>query len=122
MLIQKENNNFCFFKIFAFILIIITFIIIYNKKSNENSDNSNSLDNPDHSDVPDDLDIAYIREINCIYSIDTANNTMIILGKEFSKNSNFDLIIDGEIVNFTKEYKFSIIGEHKITFGLLEYI
>ena len=116
----QEQTNSCLSKkkiiilvssiIVALTLIIIFLIIINIKKSNKKESDDSEPGSP------------YIGEINCVYYIEYIDDAINILGNEFLKNSNFDLLIDGKKMNFTKQYKFNTIGEHKITFGLLEDI
>ena len=85
--------------IISFILIII-FIFIPNNKNDEPIPIKPS-----------------IGEINCIYDIQT-EETILILGKEFEKKSEFDIYIDEKIIKYYKEYKFDSIGNHKIKINL----
>ena len=57
-----------------------------------------------------------IGEINCIYEIDTITKTTEILGKDFTKNSDFDILVDGKKVKYSKEIKFNSFGEQAVQF------
>ena len=52
-----------------------------------------------------------IGEINCIFDIQTTSENTKIFGTEFTKNSAFDIIIDGKKIDYKKEYKFESMGE-----------
>ena len=64
----------------------------------------------------------FIGQIRCVYYIDSISNNINILGKEFTKNSDFDIFIDDKKVDFLKENKFSSIGNHNINFNLYDDI
>ena len=87
------------------LLLIIIIIIIVNVSSDDDDNEKKPL--------------IKIGEINCIYDVQTAIQNTKILGNDF-KNAEINIIIDGEDIGYSKEYKFKTIGEHKVTFNLYE--
>ena len=67
----------------------------------------------------DDKQKEEIGEINCDYKIEDSSRKVNILGEEFDKGNNiFDIIINGEKIEFSKEYKFPNAGNNKIQFKM----
>ena len=63
-----------------------------------------------------------LGEIYCIYEVDTVNNPVPILGNDFKKNSKIDIYVNGELIKFSKEFKFKEIGKYNIKYTLNEDI
>ena len=61
-----------------------------------------------------------IGEINFIFDIKDTTQNVKIFGDEFKKESEFDLYINEEKINYNKEYKFKEIGQNKIRIDLYE--
>ena len=87
------------------LLLLIIIIIIVNA--------SNSDDNKDDKDDNDKKSLIKIGKISCIYDVQTAIQNTKILGNDF-KNAKINIIIDGEDIGYSKEYKFKTMGEHKV--------
>ena len=90
-------------------LVIFIVIIIVSVSASQN--------NEKHSE-----NMTEIGEINCIYEITSNDKETILLGNEFIKNSDLDIYIDDIKIKFTKEYKFSSTGNHKVKFALYNKI
>ena len=65
-------------------------------------------------------ELSIIGNIVCTYSIKNITKTTKLLGNEFEIKSLFDLYIDGQKVQFSKEIKFNSIGKHKMEIKLYE--
>ena len=76
---------------FLLISIFITILLILLTKSsnNESSERKSSS----------------IGEIICTYNIESTSSNTVILSNYFTKNTDFDIEINGKIVKFSKEYK-----------------
>ena len=61
-----------------------------------------------------------IGEINCSYDIKSITQNTKLIGNEFTKDSLFDLYIDGKKVQYSKEYKFTSLGKHKVQIKLYQ--
>ena len=105
---EGENKSFIgknkyiiifFISIFILILLMIFIIILLSKKTS---------------------DLKEIGIFKCIYSIDKTSSNVSILGKEYIKNSEIDIFVNGKKITFTKEYKFSKTGNHSIDFVIYE--
>ena len=68
------------------------------------------------------IQTSIIGEINCIYEIKSITSNTKLIGNEFEKKSLFDFYIDGKKVTYTKEYKFTSFGKHKVQMKLYETI
>ena len=96
--------------ILLIISLIIILVIIYKKEEDEESD----IDDEDYS------KLVKKGQITCTYNIDDNTVKTKILGEEHEKPTTFQMIIDGKNIKYSKEYKFSTIGTHYITFNLFE--
>jgi surface protein len=63
-----------------------------------------------------------IGDIHCIYNIKDTSKNIKIFGDEFIKESEFDIYIDDQKYNFSKEYLFKLEGNHNIKIDLYENI
>ena len=73
--------------VFIIILIVLLVVLLGNGDNND----SNKI----------------IGEINCEYRIDDSSKKVNILGEEFVKGKNvFDILVNGEKIEYTQEYKF----------------
>ena len=94
---------------FLFAILVIVIIILAIKLSGSKSDKKDNR--------------KIIGEINCIYEINSKDKATLILGNEFEKNSEFDIIInEKKIGQYQKEYIFENTGENKIIFELYDDI
>ena len=59
-------------------------------------------------------------EINCVYDVRSISKNTQLLSNEFIKNSNFDIEIDGQIIKYSKEYRFKSITPKTIKFILYD--
>ena len=58
-------------------------------------------------------------EIICEYDVSGSEKKINILSKEFDKgNNDINIIINGEKIDFSKEYEFSNAGKNKVTFQI----
>ena len=93
---QKKNTKLIILLLAGsvFLIILIIIVIIISK------DNSKSKP---------------LGEINCNFNIKTISENIKILGNDFKKTDNdFNIYINGEIIKYSKEYKFNKAGIHKI--------
>ena len=95
-------------------LFIIVVIIILIVASNSGENNDTGEDNGSNKEV--------IGTIKCLYYIENTDQNAQIIGKDYSKNSNFDIYVDGKEIKFSKDYKFESIGVHEVEFKLYEDI
>ena len=93
--------------VLAFIIFIVIIIV---STSNSRDDEKNRED------------MSEIGEISCIYEIKTNDRETMLLGNEFIKNSDLDIYIDDIKIKYTKEYKFSSTGNHKVKIALYNSI
>ena len=92
-----------------FLIIIITIIIItITFKFNPKNNNENNKE--------------IIGQINCIYKNEISVEQIHIISESYEKISDFDILIDGKEIKFTKIYEFSDLKEHKIEYHLYEPI
>ena len=91
----------------SIIVLMIIIIIIVIATSSSNSDEKN---------------IVFTKqgEIKCVYDVRSISKNTILLSNEFVKNSNFDIEIDGQIIKYSKEYRFSSITQKKVKFILYD--
>ena len=68
------------------------------------------------------IGIPIAGEINCVFNILNISQPTKLFGDEFKKLSNFDMYIDGKKVNFSKEYQFDSVKEHKLKIKLYDDI
>ena len=61
-----------------------------------------------------------IGEINCIYNVEKISENTVILGPDFKKKTNFDISIDGNIIKYSKEYKFKEYGYQNVQYIIYE--
>ena len=97
----------------AALVIIITaiiFAVLLTKKGND--EEKKDEEQTDKKEI----DKEKIGEIICQFNTKNENQETKILGDEFINNSQFDIYIDGEKINFAKTYKIKSIGNHKIEF------
>ena len=108
----KANIKKLILGIFLLLLvvgIIIVAIVFISKEKSSDDDKSNKK-------------LIVKGEINCEYNIETTLSETGILSKDFIKLSNFDIEIDGEIIKYSKSFKFSNVGLQKVKFLLYEDI
>ena len=94
------------------ILIAIGIILFFILRKNLNNNNKRK-ENEKNEEINDEID-----KIICIYNIKNNSKNISIISNEFRNEFNIGIIVDGENKNFTRVYKFSTIGEHKIEFLL----
>ena len=82
---QNRNRKILIISIILIIFIAIVITIILAIASDSNTSESSE-----------------IAEINCNYNIQTVNEEIDILGEDFIKNSKFDIYIDENKIEFTK--------------------
>ena len=70
----------------------------------------------------DDTPYPVFGEINCLYEIRTTTENTLLLSNEFVKNSGFDIYIDNKKIKYSKEYKFTSVGNHNVKIKLYEGI
>ena len=93
--------------ILVIVLIVAMIIIIFYKTSSNEETYSK-----------DDIK----GEIKCEYNIEITSSETRILGNDFSKESKFDIEINGEIIKYSKNYKFPDLGLQKVKFLLYDDI
>ena len=60
-----------------------------------------------------------IGEINLVYDVQSSLGNTILLGNEYNKeSSDFDIVIDGKVIKYSKEYKFDSVGERNVQIKL----
>ena len=107
----------------ALSLVILLIILVVtspkNKKPYNNSDESEEGEE-EEEEKGDDIrpEIPYIGELNAIYEVQTISQNTLILGKEYSKTSDFNIYIDEKPLKYTKEYQFSSLGKHILSIKL----
>ena len=91
----------------SIIVLMIIIIIIVIATSSSSSDEKN---------------IVFTKqgEINCVYDVRSISRNTILLSNEFIKNSNFDIEIDGQIIKYSKEYRFNSISQKTVKFILYD--
>ena len=104
-----KNKNLIIGIAGAVILFVILILIIILASSGSKPEEGGSSGSDTHG---------YVGEINCNYNIEYTSQNVAILGEEFSKKNKFDIFVDGEKIEFSKEYKFSTVGRHKIQIKL----
>ena len=92
--------------IFIIVLVIILILVFSNSRDSKN-DSENDIPNT-----------PIIGEINLVYDIQTITENTILFGNKFTKNSDFDIYIDRNIIKYSKEYKFNSTGTHEINIKL----
>ena len=88
------------------ILVAIIVIIVISAGSSSKSSSGG-----------DDRESEKVGEIFCIYEINS-KGTAQILGNEFSKNSDFNIFVNGELIKFSKEYTFNSSGKFNVKYVL----
>ena len=101
---QKKTKIMMAIGAAALILILIIIIIIIASTSSSKSSDDNGK--------------PFFGEIRCIFDIQTTSQNTKILGDEFVKNDDFDILIEGKIIKFSKEYKFNSTGIHDVQIRL----
>ena len=96
----------------ALIIIITTIILIVVLSNKGNDEEKTDEEKTDEKEI----DKEKIGEIICQFNIKNENQETKILGDEFINNSQLDIYIDGEKINFSKTYNIKSIGNHKIEF------
>ena len=102
---QNRNRKILIISIILFIFIAIVITIILAIASDSNTSESSE-----------------IAEINCNYNIHSINEEINILGEDFTKNSKFDIYIDGNKIEYTKKYKFEKVKIYNIKYKYYENI
>ena len=92
------------------VVIAITIILLIILLSSQSSSDSDS--NPPPTPTPKNI----VGEISCEYNIETTE--ALILGNNFQKLSDFDIIIEGKKVDYNIKYKFEKFGKYNIQFIL----
>ena len=92
--------------LFIFLLIIIIIIVVSDKGDKEENNDSDGDNNE------------YIGEIKCIYDIQTISKTTTLISNDYKKEAYFDIYIDNTKIKYSKEYKFSSIGNHEVKMKL----
>ena len=110
---KEERKKQIMFTIIGTIIFIILCILVIILVSNTESNKSK-----DKNDEEEDVKKIIVGEINCIYDIGSSSQNTALLGKEFNKNSEFDIYVDGKIIKFSKEYKFESVGIHNVSIKL----
>ena len=60
-----------------------------------------------------------IGEINLIYDIQNIKEPTALLGKDYNKElSDFDIYVNGNIIKYSKEYKFEKLGRNQVQIKL----
>ena len=115
--LQSKEKNTPIFKNKKFIIIICTLLILtiigillfyilkknYEEKNGDEEEENFPLGE-------------YIGIINCTYIIDKEGQNTLLIGNEFQKNFDMDIIIDGIRTKFIKVHNFNSIGEHNVQF------
>ena len=96
----------------ALIIIITTIILVVVLTKKGNGEEKKDEEKTDEKEI----DKEKIGEIICQFNIKNENQETKILGDEFINNSQLDIYIDGEKINFSKTYNIKSIGNHKIEF------
>ena len=96
---SQKKKLFLIVGIISVVIIITLIIIIVVSLTGKNSS-----------------DDTKIGEITCIYEINTITQKVEILGKDFSKNTKFDIFINGKSVKYSKSIKFDAFGEQEVKF------
>ena len=89
----------------AIIVILIIILVIY--LSSEKKSEEEQL-------------LPTIGEIICEYEIKDTDFNTVILGNDFIKKTNFDIMINNKIIKFNKEYKFTEKGINTVIFQIKE--
>jgi len=100
--------------IFSIIIIILIIVIVVLALNSSNE----KKDEPQEKEKDKDIEKKIYGIIKAIYDIQTKKT--IILGDEFKKKIDFDIFIDNEKINYTKEYTFSSTGVHLVEYKLYQ--
>ena len=95
----------------ALFLILIVIIIILAATSGSSDSGSSSSDEEEEKKL-------VLGKISCIYNVQTTTQEIKLLGDNYSKESDFQIYIDGKLNRFTKSYTFTSRGSHEVIFNL----
>ena len=90
--------------VIAIIIIIIIVALSSSEDKNEEEEEKNK--------------ISPKGEIICEYDVKSTEINTIILGQNFTKPTDFEIEINGEIINYNKEHKFNSFGKNIVIFKL----
>ena len=89
------------------IIILVVILIFIRSKNEDNKYTENDV----------------VADIKCIFDIRDISKSTNILGEEFEKESNeFDIFIGKDRIKYSKNYKFSSIGNKEIVFKIYKEI
>ena len=108
---NKKINQLVIFTIITAISALFIFVIILLLKLPNSQKNRNRILSQTKK---------AIGEISCIYNVNEIDKEISLFGDTFIKQSEFDIFIDGEMINFTKKFKFNEEGNHIIRIDLYE--
>ena len=101
------------FNLLIFIIIIILLILLTKASSSSSPSDKDESGNNEQN---------ILGKITCEYYIPMTDEPILILGKDFEKTANFDILIDGAKVNYSKEITFKSSGEHIIQYLIYDNI
>ena len=101
--------------VFALIIIVAIIIIVTSSGNNSQSSGGGASGEEPHEEVKTKL-----GEINCVYDVKSISKNTVLLSNEFKKASNFDIEIDGQVIKYSKDYRFEKIGSNSVKFILYE--
>ena len=105
----KKKKNIIIGVTLGAILLILFIIIIILINTGLNLDND-----------PSNMDT--VGEINCIYEVQSPAVYTVLLGNDFTKNTEFEIYVDNQRIKYSRDYKFDTIGNHNVQIRLYNEI
>ena len=105
MAFLEKNIIICVNRRFLIVLFIIIIVLTRPKGSGGGDDEDEGID-----------ESKVLGDIICKYEIDESKSQTPILGRDFIKPNNFDILVDDKRIPFYKDYKFPKTGSHKLRF------
>ena len=91
-----------------FIIVLVLIIVLARKSSGDNEEKTD----PDKKDEEEE-ESKVLGEINCIYDVQTINFETLLFGKDFKKESDFDVYIDKKKIKNGKRRGFVLFSKWK---------
>ena len=88
-----------FFEAAGRLLLIIIIVVVSTSGSGGDSKDSEESDSRPHPEED------VIGEIRCTFDVSNIYGKSAILGKDYSRNSFFDIYIDNKFIKYSKEYQ-----------------
>ena len=119
----KKIIIFLSIAVFLIILFIIIIVLANSSSSKKTSDEEKKREEEEKKQEEEEgIDESKVYgDIICQYEIDGTSTQTTILGKEFIKPNNFDILVDNKKIGFFREYKFSKTGMHTLRFIFYDY-